>query len=339
MTAIGDYLRTLTREFGVGWNRFWFAPADASTLGAVRLGVGLVLIYWLATFTPDLTTYFGPDGLAPQPTIRSLEEPVRTGSLFVVVPQQVRESLPRTHRWSYLHLLHTPQALVLAHAAALAVALAFAAGLFTRVTSLLAWLVLLSYIHRGPVFTAQVEPILAFLLFYLCLGPAGNAWSLDRWWVRRRRPSIAAADGKSSGKSAAATVSLRLIQVHLALVYALMAIGKLSSPVWWQGTGMWWLIARADAPLVDLTWLHSYPHVVSLWTYSVVLWQAAFPLFIWHRLARPLLLVVNALMWALLAPVTGVLDLAVVMIIASLAFLPPHKIAFTRPALAARRTE
>lgn len=334
MTAIGDYLATLSREFGAGWNRFWFAPADVSTLGAIRLGAGLVLLYWLATFTPDLTTYFGPDGLAPQSILRNLEEPVRDGRLFVV-PQQVRESLPRPHRWSLLNLLHTPRELMLGHAAALAVALLFAVGLFTRFTAPLALIVLLSYIHRGPIFTSQVEPILAFVLLYLCLGPAGKAWSLDHWLALRRRHAEPVRDGMNLCKSSAGAIALRLIQVHLALVYAMMAIGKLSSPVWWQGTGIWWLIARADAPLVDLTWLHSYPHVVSIWTYLVVLWQVTFAILIWHPLARPLLLVVNAIMWGLLAPVTGLLDCGLMMVIASLAFVPR----ITPPALATGRTE
>lgn len=320
MTAIGDYFRTLIRAFGVGWNRFWFAPASVSTLGAVRLGTGVVLFYWLATYTPDLTAYFGPDGLAPQATVDNLEAPVRNGSLFVVA-QQVRDSLPRPHRWSFLNLLSTRKELVLGHAASLAIALLFTIGLGTRVTSVLALFVLLSYIHRGPVFTSQLEPVLAFVLFYLCLGPAGKTWSVDGWLANRRHPA-SVARGSSGEASIAANVSLRLIQVHLALVYALMAIGKLSSPVWWSGIGVWLLIGRSESRLIDLTWLHAYPHVVALWTYLVVLWQGAFPILIWHRLSRPLLLTVNAVMWAMLAPVTGTLDLALMMVIASLAFLP-----------------
>ncbi len=338
MTAVGDYLRTLIHAFGAGWNRFWFTPADVSTLGAVRLGTGMVLAYWLATFTPDLVPYFGPNGLAPQATLGNLETPARNGSLPQVIAQQVRESLPRPHRWSFLNLLHTPNELRAGHAAALAIALLFAVGLFTRVTSVLALVVLLSYLHRGPVVTAQVEPILAFVVFYLCLGPAGRAWSLDRWLAQRRRSAVA---GRTGGEtSAAANVSLRLIQVHLAVVYALMAIGKLSSPVWWEGLAVWLLIARSESRLIDLTWLHAYPYLISLWTYLVVLWQGAFPILVWHRLARPLLLVINAIMWASLAPVTGMLDFALLMVIASLAFVPQVRLAaLTRPAFAAGRTE
>lgn len=322
MNSVGEYLRTLTREFGAGWNRFWFTPAEVSTLGVLRLATGLVLVYWLATYTPDLADFFGPEGLAPPSTLRHLEEPARNGSLMVI-PQQVRESLPRPHQWSYLNLLTTPNSLMLGHAAALAIAALFAAGVFTRVTSVLAWLVLLSYVHRGPVFTTQVEPILAFVLFYLCLGPSGKAWSVDRWWANKRRDSMAVRGEEPPEKSVAANVSLRLIQVHLALVYALMAIGKLSAPlVWWRGLGISFLIARSDSRLIDFTSLHAYPYVLAMGTYMVVLWQMAFPIFIWHRLARPLLLVVNAIMWALLAPVTGMLDFALMMVVASLAFVP-----------------
>ncbi|HEX7448159.1 MAG TPA: hypothetical protein VF306_11470 [Pirellulales bacterium] len=334
MTAVGDYLRTLIHEFGAGWNRFWFTPAKVSTLGAVRLGAGIVLVYWLATFTPDLVSYFGPDGLAPQSTLANLEAPSRNGSLQVVA-QPVRDSLPRPHRWSFLNHLHTPKELMIGHSAALAIALLFAAGFATRVTSVLALAVLLSYIHRGPIFTSQVEPILAFVMFYVCLGPAGKAWSLDRW-LSDRRGRAALANVPRDDASVAANVSLRLIQVHLALVYALMAIGKLSSPVWWEGLAVWLLLARSESRLIDLTWLHAYPHVLAVWTYLVVLWQCAFPILIWRRLARPLLLVVNAVMWILLAPVTGMLDLAVMMAVASLAFVPRVSIP---PAFATGKTE
>jgi hypothetical protein len=55
-------------------------------------------------------------------------------------------------------------------------------------------------------------------------------------------------------------------------------------------------------------------------------WQAAFPILVFNRLARPLMLVVNALMWALLAPVIGNIPLAVMMVVASLAFVSPEAI-------------
>src|SRR5205823_1114818 len=131
----------------------------------------------------------------------------------------------------------------------------FTAGCFTRLTSILSLVVFLSYVHRGPMLTAQVEPIVAFVLFYLCLGPAGRSFSVDGWLAARRGaaasplvPATVARRGVAANQapveppfpgSVAATISVRLIQVHLTVVYAMMGIGKLAGEAWWNGLGMW----------------------------------------------------------------------------------------------------
>src|SRR6516165_735725 len=42
------------------WNRFWFSPADSTTLGLIRLCCGLLIFYIHLAYTPDLQTLFGP---------------------------------------------------------------------------------------------------------------------------------------------------------------------------------------------------------------------------------------------------------------------------------------
>jgi hypothetical protein len=183
--------------------------------------------------------------------------------------------------------------------------------------------------------TAQVEPVLAFVLLYLCLGPAGAECSLDRWLALRRaksrtvppatdyvNPAGSAAELTAPRSSSAATISLRLIQVHLTLLYAMMAIGKLSSDVWWSGEAMWWLIAKTESRLVDFTWLHRFPLVVDGLSNAVMLYQLSFPVLIWNRLARPLVLGLGVIVWGFLAMTTGMVPFALMMLAASLAFVP-----------------
>lgn len=326
MGGMSDYLQTLVVSFGRGWNRFWFAPSDPSTLGAIRLGSGLMALYLIASFTPNLTAYFGQQGLLPVETLREFEP--REPGQSQAFPAQIRESLPRPHRFSYLDWLYSTGELWAAHTVGLVVLALFAAGLFTRLTSVLSLIVVLSYYHRAPIVSGHAEPILAFVLLYLCLGPAGRRWSLDGWLrdLRAHRaasvaPGASDAPAEQLELSWTATLSLRLIQVHLTLFYALIALGKLSSSVWWNGSAVWLLIGRTESRLVDLSWLHAHPYFISACGYAVLLWQAAFPILVWNRLARPLMLVVNAVMLLLLAPITGHVAGAVMMIVASLAFL------------------
>jgi hypothetical protein len=313
-----NYLQTLAAEFGRGWNRFWFAPSDPLPLALLRVAAGLISLYLVAAYSPDLDRYFGSNGLVPLEMVRGLEGQTRDGDRQALVGQ-VREAMPREYRFSYLDYFHTPGGLRTVHACGLLTLALFTCGLFTRFTSVAALVVVLSYLHRGPMLTAQVEPILAFVLFYLCLGPAGAACSLDRWRAARRdSPQAPTAPLASSW----ATVSLRLIQVHLTVVYAMMAVGKVGGNFWWSGMAMWYLIARTEQRMVDLTALHSLPLLVHAWSYAVMFWQVAFPILVWNRLARPLLLGINALMWALMAPVIGNIPLAVMMVVASVAFVP-----------------
>ncbi len=65
------------------------------------------------------------------------------------------------------------------------------------------------------------------------------------------------------------------------------------------------------------------PLVIDFWTHALVAFELVFPLLIWIPLARPLLLALGWLLWALLAMVTGELTFALMLIVASLAFVPP----------------
>ena len=94
---------------------------------------------------------------------------------------------------------------------------------------------------------------------------------------------------------------------------------------------MWWLIAKTDSRLVDLTWLHNARLLVDGLTNGVMLYQLAFPVLIWNRLARPLLLGLGLVVWGLLALVTGMVPFALAMLIASLAFVPAETMRSTLP--------
>jgi hypothetical protein len=120
-----------------------------------------------------------------------------------------------------------------------------------------------------------------------------------------------------------ATIATRLIQVHLALLVAMMGFSKLSGDVWWIGTGVWWLATRPESRLLDVTWLYKYPLLIDAWTHVVVLFELGFPLLIWIRVARPLVLAVGVLVWASIALLTGDVPFAVMMCVASLAFVSP----------------
>lgn len=305
--SIRRYFEDASNAIGAAWNGWWFTPRDASSLSVLRIAVGLVTLYWFATLGPDLVRLFGEDGLLPSDVVRQIAE------------------LRGRSSYSYLHWLSSPAELWAAHTAALAATLLFTVGLFTRVMSVLTLVAYLATAHRGTVLTGILEPVLAFALLYLCIAPCGNRFSLDAWLRGRRRTSTFGPGEGTPPVSVAANIATRLLQLHTALVCGMMGVTMLSGPAesWWFGDAMWFLIARPESRMVDLTWLGDHTYLLNAWTHWVVFYELAFALFVWNRWARPVLLVLGIPHWGMLALVSGLAPFCVLMLALNVAYVPP----------------
>jgi hypothetical protein len=304
MTAVGTYFSTLGERIGAAWNRFWFAPSDPFNLCVIRVLTGAIALALYLTYIADLEQLFGPNGLLSENTVLHLRGSIKVFSIFDYANSP-------SSLWFFFW------------AGATALAL-FTIGLFTRVTAVLALVAVLSLIHRGPSLARPVDDIIAMLMFYLCLGPCGAALSIDSWLRRRHQPS------KSERVhlpplSWGATVATRLIQVHLSVIYFLMAIAKLKSPVWWSGTAVWGLLAKPESRLIELPWLADpkWIYLLNAWTLAIVFFELAFSLLIWIKIARPLLLTLAVPLWISTALLTGMTSWALAMLAANLVFASP----------------
>jgi hypothetical protein len=301
-SSVANYLRSLVDGVGDGWNRFWFTPSDPYPLGLIRLLTGCLATLLHLTLLPDLGRLFAGGGWLSHEAVDRLT--IRGGSA------------------SFLDLFSSPAELMAVHVVGLAVLILFTLGFWSRLTSILALAVVLSDIHRGPMLTSQFEPVLTMVMCYLCLGPAGASWSLDRLLTRRRATTaLARAAAGSYPPSWAATVSVRLIQVHLAMLMATMGGAKLFGATWWVGSAVWWLASRPESRLVDLTGLGEY--LINFWTHAIVAVELGFPILIWFPLLRPLVLAVAAVIWISLAILTGQITFALMMLVASLSYCSP----------------
>ena len=300
---MSGYLRELTESVGSGWNRFWYAPSDPLPCAVLRIAVGLLVIGHLLMLTPGLDRWHSSEGL--------------------LSPQVVTAALTADSgraAWHPSYFAHLgPLESRIAHGLAIAAAVAFAAGLFSRVTGLVTLAALLACFHRLPLVAGQAEPVLIFLVAYLCIGPSGARLSVGRWLAQRQNP-LEEAPVQPSYR---ATLSLRMIQVHLAVFVAIMGLTKLNGDAWWQGEAIWNLLAQTHSRPLDLTWLRNYELVVNFWTHAVVFYELAFPVLIWNRLARPILLAAGTLVWLSIILATGLLLFGLTMIVATLAFVPP----------------
>jgi hypothetical protein len=303
MSAITNYCERLTTGLGEGWNRFWFTPSDPYPLGLIRLLTGCLATFLHLTLLPDVVRLFATGGWLSREVVDRLT---------------VRGPTP-----SYLDFFPSSTEIIVVHLAGLAVLILFTLGLWSRLTSVLALIVILSDVHRGAMLTSQFEPVLTMVLCYLCLGPSGASWSLDRLMALRRATTpMARAAAETCRPCWSATVSIRLIQVHLAMLMATMGMAKLFGATWWQGLAIWWLVSRPESRLVDLTGLGEY--LINFWTHTVVAVELGFAIFVWFPLLRPLVLALAALVWVSLALITGQVTFALMMLVASLSYGSPE---------------
>ncbi len=291
-TTAQQYRTEVVREVAQGWNQFWFLPTGPGTLAWLRLLVGGIGLYMLATYGLDLHRLLGPDGMLPTEVMQTLYP----------------------GGWSYLNYVSASQ-LPGVHGLGMLVVLLFTLGIRTRWTSIGATIVLLSYFHRAPVLTGQAELVLSMLLVYLCIGRSGDALSIKTLWQKRTDKPHA-----QPQPAICNTVSLRLIQIHLAIIHLMMGVAQLTAEVWWTGEGVWLLASREGGPLVDFWWLVDYPILIAAWSHLITLYLITFSWLVWHRLSRPWMLALGVVVWSSLAVVSGQTMLCLTMLVGTLAF-------------------
>ncbi len=307
-----EYLTDLSRAAVRGWNAFFFTPADPTPLGVVRLIVGLLLFWDLLVIGLDLHAFLGTSGWAD--------------------PEALRAQLDGRGSLAWSLWLWVPDGLLrVVWVACLVVLGLFTVGLGSRITAPLAWAIAVSTAHRAPVILYGFDQVISTWAFYLAItGASGQAVSLDRflsrWRKARRDVSHRRRDGRwvvPSGVPApttSANLALRLIQLHLCLIYGMAGLSKLQGPAWWNGYAMWSVISVAEFRPIDLTWLASYPYLLNFLTHAGLAIEIGYPILIWNRRLRPLLIALALAMHLGIDLALGLTEFSLVMIAGNVAF-------------------
>jgi hypothetical protein len=314
-------LRNYCGESWEAWNEFWFRPADPATLSLLRLLVGGMLFYTHLIWSLDLAGFIGADGYLPVSELRALQTP-QGGAGVATAPW---------HVWSLFFWIETPWLLWTIHVFALAVFLCMALGLFTRVVAVLAYLLAISYAQRvTPGAFFGLDKINCMLAMYLMLGPCGARYSLDRLWRLRH------GNRTEPPPSTSANLAIRLMQLHLCVVYLFSGLAKLEGETWQAGTAVWWAVANYEYQSLDLTWLAGWPVLTALLTHLSVFWELFYCCLVWNRFTRPLVLWMAVAVHGGIALFLGMITFGLTMLFANFSFLQPETVRRWVDPLAAR---
>jgi len=292
-----------TSVFFQRWIHFWFDPIHPVGLHTLRFLAGLLFAFWVLTLAGNQTAFFGLRGWVDResawrltrvfldPDGRDLEGAANQPEAF------------RRSGWSLFYLFGSKPAWVntlwvnTLYWISIALFLLFAVGLWTRVTSVLTWLMVASFIGN-PLTRLDAEPLLGMLAFYLMIG-----YLLLGQWNRQvslydrilgSNETLLFGRGEQP-PSVSANVAIRLLQVHFALVVVVSGLHKLQIGDWWSGVAFWYPLhppfqttlesLRAERANAASTFFF-----LSLAQYLMLAWQLGFPFFAWRKSWRIVLL-------------------------------------------------
>jgi CubicO group peptidase (beta-lactamase class C family) len=233
-----------------------FRPVSARPLAGLRVGLALLLLFHLLWIFDDLFALHGSRGIIPWELTDLLRHPWVPG-----LPTLAKALLPLGINE------HIAIAILLSGYAGSLLALAL--GLHTRLSAFLAWGLHLSLVTSGSASYYGVDQLANTFLFYLFLFPSGRAWSFGS----RRQATIPVG-------------CLRVMQVHVCVIYLAAGLHKARGSQWWNGEAIWQTVSQPIFSTFDLSGLATHTWIPMLAGWGTLVVEIGYAFLIWPRRTR-----------------------------------------------------
>jgi hypothetical protein len=134
-----------------------------------------------------------------------------------------------------------------------------------------------------------------------------------------------------------ANVALRLLQIHLCIIYGASGLSKLQGPAWWSGVAVWGTMANYEFSPMRTAIYAGVLHFISqhrwLWelvttggSYFTLGFEIGFPFLVWQPRLRWTMVLSAVLLHLGIALCMGLVTFSMMMLIAVLSFVPASTI-------------
>lgn len=231
------------------------------------------------------------------------------GADAVVTRADFSAIMAQSHAWSLYMILASRAGSEFLYWAGLLVSLLFAAGLFTRITSILFFAFTWSVYQRNAYALNGGDNLLVILVIYLIFADL-SALSLDRRWFgpsRERRLTWL------SGMLHNFALTACLIQ--LAIVYFDAGFYKIQGHVWSSGTAIYYILrSNGFAMPAWSSFVLQSAALVTIGTYGTILFEVTHPFLMWHRRLKYFVFAGTVLLHASIAVFMSLVWFAMIMI-------------------------
>lgn len=167
-------------------------------------------------------------------------------------------------------------------------------GWQTRFAAIAAWLLHLALKTSGNASAYGVFEFATIALFYCAVFPTAASGAPASPWSR---------------------LALRVLQIHLCVVYLSSGIEKLTGVQWRNGEAVWRAVLRPSWEPFDLTWLAAHPWIPLLACWATLAIEIGYAFLVWPRATRKWIVLATIGMHAGIAVVLGLWSFSALMIV------------------------
>ena len=239
------------------------SPADTRSLAFLRIGTGVVVLLELLTLWPNIRDIYGSHGyiewVISQHLFSLSQLPTMAGILGWLNPEAISADV----------VLYGTIGLYIVSLVGLVV------GYRANAMALLAWAFHLIINNSANMYGYGVESFIHISLFYLIFMPTTTHWAL----VRSRRKRTVDADRY-------VLLWMTVLRLHLCIVYLNAGMAKWSGQDWLSGEAIWRAVAQPTYGQFDMFWVSYVPWLSVAATWSVLILETAYPIFVWWPRTR-----------------------------------------------------
>lgn len=262
------------------WRRLWLSKGDPRGAGVLRILLGITVFWTMADLLAVGRELFTDEGLWLTEMARH-----KYGGVLKTQwdPEHGLEHWTDVfdilwNKWTILHVRSDPTFVFTIWGACLFSCLLMIFGVWTRVTTIITWILVNQLYNYSPVYYAGGDTVLRCMLFLSIFLKWGEAYSVDAW-LRRKRAVLKGGATKVPGYRPIPQWPLRLIMLQLALIYCSTGLLK-SGRTWADGSAIYFAMQLDHFYRVPTTGLTSFLYwagPLRVVTVVVHWWEILFP--------------------------------------------------------------
>jgi hypothetical protein len=229
----------------------------------LRIATALLTIIYVLTIYQDAPYLYGQNGLVLAEVNDALIDRINIRSFYSLLDWVSRDEVTKIAFFLNFYLV---------------VLGLLAIGFYSRAMAVLAWFLNWILLNSSFSLAYGYDIFSNNCLMYCALMPVGNHFAIDNWF----RPKDVS--------QAYQSISIRLLQFHLCIIYFFSGLNKIVSTQWWNGEAIWRSTMQPPMKVYNLEWLVNMPLLAQIAGIGSVLLEITLPLFIWNQHTRKIVM-------------------------------------------------